>query len=116
MSRSQRHKITVQGYDSSGDRNEQGASNPATKPVTLSGISPNTAVAGGADATVTMTGTNFSAPMFANFGSTALPVTVASATSATFVAPVAARVGAGTVSVLAQVGPFSSGAQTFTFT
>jgi hypothetical protein len=108
--------ISVQGYDASGDRYEQGASSPAAKPCTLSGISPNTAVKGSANITVTCTGTNFSAPMRVNFGDQALACTVVSATSATFVAPVAARTTTGVVPVSVQVGQFASGPQNFTFT
>lgn len=116
MGRSQRHKIEQQGYDSSGDRFEQGAVAPGVQKPTLASISPNTAVKGGANITVTCTGTNFSAPMLVNFGSQVLACTVVSATSATFIAPVAARTTTGVVPVSVQCASYPSGSQNFTFT
>jgi hypothetical protein len=82
---------------------------------TLTSISPNTATSGSASLTLTLTGTNFVTNSVATWNGTALPTSVASATSAS--ASVAANllVTAGTyVVVMTNPGGAVTGSQFFT--
>ena len=66
---------------------------------TITTISPNSAVAGGAAFTLTINGTNFVAASMVNFGGTARTTTYVSATQLTAAIPAAAIVSAGTAAV-----------------
>lgn len=116
MSRSQRHLIEQQGYDSSGDKNEQGALSPVVKAPTLASLAPATAVHGTANITVTATGTNFVAPMSVNWGGVGLAATVTSPTTLTFIAPISTHGFAVGVLVKVRAGPYESGGQNFAVT
>lgn len=96
-------------------RNWRGTTKP-TAP-TLTSISPTTAVAGGANATVTCTGTGFVTGVTkVTVDGDDMPTTFVSATSVTFVMPVSA-LPAGTHSVNVRNGPlFTVTAKTFTLT
>lgn len=113
--RSQRHKIAVQGYDSSGDTYEQGAVGDSVKAPTLASLSPNTGVHGAAAQTVTATGTNFVAPMSVLWGSVGLAAVVTSPTTLTFQAPLPSA-SAGTVAVKVVKATYQSGSQNYTVT
>ncbi|HEV3419846.1 MAG TPA: IPT/TIG domain-containing protein [Candidatus Acidoferrum sp.] len=66
---------------------------------TITSISPDTAVAGGAAFMLTITGTNFVAASMVNFGGTAHAVTLVSATQLTATIPASAIVSDGTVAI-----------------
>ena len=85
-----------------------GPSGPTGPVPTLTSLAPNTAVVGAADTTVTLTGTNFVAPMtaiidppFTEAPISDVAVTVVSPTSATVVVPASALDAAGSTSVKA---------------
>ena len=116
MSRSQRHLIEQQGYDSSGDKNEQGALSPVIKVPTFASMSPATGVHGAANITVTATGTNFVAPMSVSWAGTGLPATVTSPTTLTFIAPISTHGFAVGVLVKLRAGPYETAGQNFAVT
>jgi hypothetical protein len=84
-------------------------------PATLTAIAPNTAVIGGADLTLTATGTGFTAASVIVFGGAALTTTFVSATelSATVQPATASE---GIVPVLVRTGAQDTAALNFTFT
>lgn len=114
--RSQRHKVRRDGVASNGESFAEGAAPPGTQLPTLSGISPNTAVHGAANATITATGTLFTTLSKIVFAGADLATTFVSATSLTATAPIAARATSGVVKVLVRTGELQSGTQDFTFT
>jgi len=134
MGRSQRHKVYVQGYaiddkiraegmiagSGSSVRNPPSSLWPypagATKP-TVSGLSPATAVKGGADLTMTVTGTNFVSGLTRiNFNGGIENTTFISVTQvSTVVKPSLVSV-SGAYPVCVENGPFKSNAISFTFT
>jgi hypothetical protein len=86
---------------------------------TLSGISPSTAIAGGAAFILTATGTNFISSSKINWNGTALTTTYVSSTSLTATVPAANIATAGTASVTVfspTPGGGTSAAKTFTIT
>ncbi len=76
-----------------------GSSAPSGPTPTITAISPNSAVAGGAAFTLTINGTNFVAASMVNFGGTARTTTFVSATQLAAAIPAAAIASASTLGV-----------------
>ena len=76
-----------------------GGSNPTITNPTIATISPTSVLAGGADFTLTVSGTNFVAASVVNFGGTTPATTVVSSTQLTAAIPAVAIASAGTVPV-----------------
>lgn len=94
--------------------NPEGTPDPTPTGAELTAIAPTTAVHGGANVTLTGTGTGFVKGVHEiTFDGAALTTTYVSATSLTAQAPVAARATAGAVSVRVTG---AEGVKTFTFT
>src|ERR1700756_1675847 len=73
--------------------------NGYNSPPTVSAISPNTALAGGAAFTLTITGTNFVANSIINFGGAAPATPFVSSTQLTAAIPAASIASSGTLTV-----------------
>ena len=83
---------------------------------TLTSIAPTTAVHGGADGTITCTGTKFVTGSVIQFNGVAQPTTYVSATSLTTPAKHSLVPAAGTVAVTVANGGLVTAPQTFTYT
>jgi len=81
-----------------GGNKSDGNQPPPTTP-TITKISPDSAVAGGAAFTLTINGTNFVASSTVNFGGAAPPTTVVSSTQLTAAIPASSIASAGTMTV-----------------
>lgn len=100
--------VTVNGVSSTGS--------PFTvlPPPAISTLSPSTAAPGGADFTLTITGTNFDSTAIVNWGSTQLTPTNITSTQITVTVPAAQIATAGTADVTVTEDDGTSNSETFT--
>jgi hypothetical protein len=131
MGRSQRHKVYIQGYSSNDGvwsegmvAGKQGAKNPppslataAQMAPTVTTLTPNTIARGGADITLTVTGTGFHARTVIIFNKGAEKTTYISATQVSTIVKPSLVSQAITVPVTVENGPYkATNSQNFTFT
>jgi hypothetical protein len=114
MTRSQGHKVRVQGYASNGSEYEEGVAGGGLLLPVLTSIAPTTGVVNN-NVTVTATGTNFDTTAKVCDAGRPLATTFVSATSLTAVLPTGGT-GNVTKNITVQNGPYASVSKPFTVT